>query len=121
MVAGIEPDDCFYIQNYKAVIGKTRLDLSQDPPPDLALKTDLTSETETDAYEALGVPELWIYSRGKLKINVLQEGKYIESLTSPIFPNIALTEIIPRHMKRAKIVGASQALQEFELFINNQS
>ncbi|KYC42835.1 hypothetical protein WA1_11965 [Scytonema hofmannii PCC 7110] len=120
MVAGIEPDDCFYIQNYKAVIGKTRLDLSQDPPPDLALETDLTSETETDAYEALGVPELWIYSRGTLTINVLQEGKYLESLTSPIFPNIALIEIIPRYMERAKIVGASQALQEFELFINNQ-
>ncbi len=28
MKAGIEPDDCFYIQNYKAVIGKNRLDLT---------------------------------------------------------------------------------------------
>jgi len=26
MQAGIEPDECFYIQNYKAVIGKERLD-----------------------------------------------------------------------------------------------
>jgi hypothetical protein len=41
MKAGIEPDDCFYIQNYKAVIGKNRLDLTVDPPPDLALETDL--------------------------------------------------------------------------------
>jgi len=28
-VAGIEPDDCFYIQNYRAVIGKDRIDLTR--------------------------------------------------------------------------------------------
>ena len=33
MSAGIEPDDCFYIQNYQAVIGKQRIDLDIDPPP----------------------------------------------------------------------------------------
>ncbi len=119
MKAGIEPDDCFYIQNYKAVIGKNRLDLTVDPPPDLAIETDLTSKTELDAYEALGVPELWIYERGKLKINVLQEGKYVESKTSPTFPSVAVVEIIPRFMQRAREVGVSQTLEEFEAFITN--
>ncbi len=117
MKAGIEPDDCFYIQNYKAVIGKNRLDLMVDPPPDLAIETDLTSKTELDAYEALKVPELWIYEAGKLKINLLQEGRYIESETSPTFPGIAVIEIIPRFMQRAREVGVSQALEEFEAFI----
>ena len=117
MAAGIEPDDCFYIQNYKAAIGKNRLDLSVDPPPDLALETDLTSKTELDAYEALRVPELWIYERGKLKINVLREGRYVDSETSPTFPGIAVVEIIPQFMQRAKEVGVSQALEEFEAFI----
>ena len=117
MIAGIEPDDCFYIQNYKAVIGKNRLDLTQDPPPDLALETDLTSKTELDAYEALGVTELWIYKGGKLKINVLQFGKYVELQTSPTFPGVAVIEIIPRFMQRASEVGVSQALEEFEVLI----
>ena len=54
MAVGIEPDDCFYIQNYKAAIGKNRLDLNVDPPPDLVLETDLTSKTELDAYRKLG-------------------------------------------------------------------
>lgn len=117
MAAGIEPDDCFYIQNYKAAIGKNRLDLTVDPPPDLALETDLTSKTELDAYEALRVPELWIYERGKLKINVLGEGRYVDSETSPTFPGIAVVEIIPQFMQRAKEVGVSQALEEFEAFI----
>lgn len=119
MAAGIEPDDCFYIKNYQAVIGKDRLDLSQDPPPDLALETDVTSKTEIEAYEALGVPELWIYSANKLRINVLVSGKYVESQTSPTFPSISVIEIIPQYMQRARIVGVSQALEEFEMFIKN--
>jgi Uma2 family endonuclease len=117
MKAGIEPDDCFYIQNYKVVIGKNRLDLTVDPPPDLALETDVTSKTELDAYEALGVPELWIYEGGKLKINLLQAGRYIDSQTSPTFPGIAVVEIIPRCMQRAREVGVSQVLEEFEVLI----
>jgi Uma2 family endonuclease len=117
MAAGIEPDDCFYIQNYQAVIGKDRLDLSVDPPPDLAIETDLTSKTEVDAYQALGVPELWIYARGTLTIHVLDYGKYCESQTSPTFPEINVVEDIPQFVKRAKIVGVSQALEEFETFI----
>lgn len=99
------------------MIGKNRLDLSVDPPPDLALETDLTSKTELDAYAALRVPELWIYETGKLKINVLREGRYVEPETSRTFPGIAVVEIIPQFMQRVKEVGISQALEEFEAFI----
>ncbi|HBY78532.1 MAG TPA: hypothetical protein DEG47_16345, partial [Cyanobacteria bacterium UBA11148] len=59
MLKGIEPDDCFYIQNEAAVRGKNTLDLTVDPPPDLALEIDVTSRTNSSVYEALGVPELW--------------------------------------------------------------
>ncbi|MEO0647781.1 MAG: Uma2 family endonuclease [Cyanobacteria bacterium J06650_10] len=34
---GVEPDDSFYIQNYMRVLTKDRIDLSIDPPPDLAI------------------------------------------------------------------------------------
>ncbi|GAP96741.1 Uma2 family endonuclease [Leptolyngbya sp. NIES-2104] len=117
MSAGIEPDDCFYIQNYQAVIGKDRIDLTVDPPPDLAIETDVTSKTELFAYQALGVPELWIYTKGKLKINVLEAGEYREVSVSPTFPSFAVIDLIPQFMQRAKIVGVSQALEEFELAV----
>ncbi|KAM3116257.1 Uma2 family endonuclease [Phormidesmis sp. 146-33] len=119
MAVGIEPDDCFYIQNYRAVIGKDRLDLSVDPPPDLAIETDGTSKTEIAAYKALEVPELWIFAKGILKINVFQADEYIESEVSPTFSNIAISQIIPQFVKRAKIVGVSQTLEEFETFLRN--
>jgi Uma2 family endonuclease len=39
-VAGVEPDACFYIQNYDRVIGRCKLQ-PDDPPPDLAIETDV--------------------------------------------------------------------------------
>ncbi len=110
--AGIEPDACFYIQNYQRMIGRRRL-APEDPPPDLAIETDVTSKTTLDAYEAIGVPELWIYSNGTLSIYLLQSGKYRISLTSPIFPDLPLTQAIPATVERAWQVGSVEALEEF--------
>ena len=42
-VSGIEPDYCFYIDNWQAVVGKDRIDWQQDPPPDLVIEIDVTS------------------------------------------------------------------------------
>ena len=56
MNSGIEPDQCFYIQNHARMRGKRRVDLSLDPPPDLAIEVDVTSKTQLEAYTALGVP-----------------------------------------------------------------
>ncbi len=59
-LSGIEPDQCFYIQNHRPMRGKRRLDFEQDPPPDLAIEIDVTSKTRIDAYAAIGVPEFWL-------------------------------------------------------------
>lgn len=58
--AGVEPDACFYIKNYQRMIGRRKLE-PDDPPPDLAIETDVTSKTTLNAYEVIAVPELWIY------------------------------------------------------------
>ena len=47
---GLEPDACFYIENYQAILGKRKLDLSIDPPPDLAIEIDVTSFTRIEEY-----------------------------------------------------------------------
>lgn len=114
--AGVEPDACFYIQNYQRMIGRRRLQ-PDDPPPDLAIETDVTSKTTLDAYEAVAVPELWIYYSGKLTIYLLRDGKYINSINSSSFPSVPLTQIIPATVERAWQVGSVQALEEFELAI----
>lgn len=111
-IAGVEPDACFYIQNYQSMISRRRLE-PNDPPPDLAIEMDVTSKTTLDAYEAIAVPELWIYDSSKLTIYLLQNGNYLKSDLSPTFPNIPLTQIIPATVEHAWQVGTVQALEEF--------
>ncbi|MCC3411488.1 MULTISPECIES: Uma2 family endonuclease [unclassified Microcoleus] len=111
--AGIEPDACFYILNYQRMISRRRL-LPDDPPPDLAIETDVASKTTLDAYLAIEVPEVWVYDSGRLRIYLLQEGEYVESDISPNFPGIAIAKLIPSTVERALQVGSCQALEEFE-------
>ena len=120
MLQGIEPDNCFYIQNYALMIGKKRIDLTVDPPPDLAIEVDLTSKTQLDAYEALGVPEIWRYENNKLQINVLQDGKYVAAEMSPNFPNLPIIEAISQYCEQSQTVGTSQTLRLFRKWVKDQ-
>lgn len=120
MAAGIEPDDCFYIQNSDRMIGKTRIDLTLDPPPDLAIEIDVTSKTQVSAYQALGVPEIWRYENGKIKIYLLRSGKYVESQNSLNFPNFPVIEEISRFLEMSRTIGTSRALREFRKWVREQ-
>ena len=117
MTQAVEPDACFYIKNYQEVIGKDRLNLSIDPPPDLAIEIDITNRTQLDNYLLLGVPELWRYTRKGFEINLLEEKGYIESKTSPNFPEIPIIELIERHVKQAQTEGRSKAIRAFKKWV----
>ncbi|GBF78695.1 Uma2 family endonuclease [Aphanothece sacrum] len=117
MNQAVEPDTCFYIKNQETVIGKNRLDLSIDPPPDLAIEIDITSRTQLDNYRLLGVPELWRYSQDNLTINLLQDGEYIESLNSPNFPGIPIISLINETVKQSQILGRSKAIKGFKSWV----
>ncbi|HIK13217.1 MAG TPA: Uma2 family endonuclease [Oscillatoriaceae cyanobacterium M33_DOE_052] len=111
--AGVEPDQCFYIQNHQVMRGKRRVDLTLDPPPDLAIEIDVTSKTQLDAYEALQVPELWRYENDRLQINVLQGGKYVESQSSPTFPGLPVADLITEFIGISARIGRSPTLRSF--------
>ncbi|MEB3232678.1 MAG: Uma2 family endonuclease [Leptolyngbyaceae bacterium] len=90
LLAGAEPDQCYYIANEQRVRGKT-VNLAVDPPPDLVVEVDIT-HTDIDKnalYVAMGVPEFWRYDGQVLRIYLLQDGAYQESETSLTFPEIA--------------------------------
>ncbi|MBD2410794.1 hypothetical protein FACHB389_27580 [Nostoc calcicola FACHB-389] len=118
--AGLEPDDCFYIQNYQLMIGKDRIDLTIDPPPDLAIEIDVTSRTKISAYQALKVPEIWRYENRNLEINLLQGEQYLKSQKSPTFPDFPITELIPRFVEMARTTGTSSAIRNFRQWLREQ-
>ena len=117
MAAGVEPDTCFYIQNARQMIGKRQLDLSVDPPPDLAIEIDVTSKTQLSAYVALGVPELWCYGNGKLQVFVLNQAEYIEMETSPTFENLPVIEGILQFLQFSLTEGSSTARRAFRQWV----
>lgn len=120
MSRAVEADDCFYIQNEAAIRGKKRIDLSVDPPPDLAIEIDITSRTKFNNYEALWVPELWRYNGRKLQINVLQAGKYVESNTSYNFPNLPIAEVIHQYVEQSNTLGRNATMRAFRNWVREQ-
>jgi len=120
MAWGVEPDTCFYIQNEAAVRGKNRIDLETDPPPDLAIEIDLTSRTQLNNCEALGVPELWRYNGRKLEISVLRDGKYVKGDISLLFPNFPIVDIIPQYLEQSKTAGRNVAMKAFRAWVREQ-
>ena len=121
MLQGIEPDNCFYTEHESAVRGKKRLDLTIDPPPDLAIEVEITSRSNPNIYAALGVPELWRFTKGKLQINLLRKGVYIESETSPHFPDLKLADIIAEFLIKAEENGRNKAIKEVRQWLRNKN
>ncbi len=62
----------------------------------------------------MGVRELWRYTQSGLQINLLQKGEYIESLTSPNFPNIPIVELINQYVEQSQQLGRSEAIRNFK-------
>jgi len=106
--AGLEADNCFYVQNEALVRGKLTFDLSRDLPPDLALEIDITNKSlaRFPIYARLQVPEVWCYDRGELRIYLLQVDRYVESERSRVFPTLkvqALPALIEQHRERGRL------------------
>ncbi|MBR8840239.1 MAG: Uma2 family endonuclease [Stigonema ocellatum SAG 48.90 = DSM 106950] len=120
MTAGIEPDDCFYIENYRQMIGRDRIDLRADPPPDLAIEIDVTSKTQLSAYKALKIPEIWRYEKGNLEINLLQGEQYVKSQTSLSFPNFPVVEGISQFVEMSRTTGTTTTLRAFRKWVKEQ-
>jgi Uma2 family endonuclease len=111
---GAEADDCFYIQNAAVVQGRKGLDLAVDPPPDLVVEIDLSSQSSSKLaiYAALGVPEVWHYSSGRWRFLQLVEGAYSSISRSVAFPFISPDDIAS-FVANSKVKGPLKARSEF--------
>lgn len=115
----VEPDECFYIQHEAMIRGKDKIDLSVDPPPDLALEIDITHRTHFDNYERLGVPELWRFNGKALEILVLECGRYRASDQSRQFPFFPVKQWIPEYLETSKHDGRNQTMKAFRACVHS--
>lgn len=115
---GIEPDNCYYIQNELAVRGRETLDLTNSPAPDLAIEIDITSTSvdKFDIYSALGVGELWRYDGNNLKFYQLVEKNYAECEFSIAFSLVSVKDI-SGFIEQSKTMGEIALLKSFRNWV----
>lgn len=95
---GLEPDECFYVGHLERVHDWKNIDLSIDPPPDLAIEVEVTTSclNRMGIYAALGVAEVWRFDGDSWYIHCLNDkGKYEERSQSGVLPFVELAEITP--------------------------
>jgi Uma2 family endonuclease len=106
---GTEPDDCFYIENVARVRRLRRIDLSADPPPDLAVEIEVThpSLDKMPIYAALEIPEFWRFDGKQIHFYRLVNGQYLEIQNSDHFPFLT-PEVVLTHLE----IGDSEDINE---------
>lgn len=106
LLKGLEPDECFYIQNELAVRGKEQIDLIIDPPPDLAIEVDNThsSLNRLTIYAALGIPEVWRFDGETLTLYRLVDGDYRAQAASIALPLLHRDDIL-RFLQMSQTMG----------------
>lgn len=94
LARSLEPDECYSVAHAAYVLsirGKRRLDLSIDPPPDLAIEVDISPAdvAKSPIYGVLGVPEIWRYDGRTVTFLARQpDGEYTVADRSLSFPDL---------------------------------
>jgi Uma2 family endonuclease len=98
LAKGIEADECYYILNHHRICHRREIDLTVDPPPDLAIETEVSRSVvrRLRIYTALGIPEVWRWRKtGLTAYSFGGEGQYTEREFSLNLPMLRVKEIEP--------------------------
>jgi len=120
---GIEADECFWIANAQRMQGRRRLDLSRDPPPDLAIEVDVThsSLNRLAIYAALGVPEVWRLEKSKMTFHVLGAAGHFEVATASYAIPLVTPADLLYFIRRARRASDENAVtRDFRVWIRKR-
>ena len=119
---GLEPDQCYYIQNQAVVREKEAIDLETDPPPDLAIEVDITSSSlnRMGIYAELRVPEVWRYDGRTLTMYQLQpDGLYRSCESSLSFPGLRPADV-ERFIESGRTADKVRWARELRDWVHNE-
>jgi Uma2 family endonuclease len=88
---GLEPDECYYVHSAPPPAEPQEIDPSIHPVPDLAIEVDITHSSlpRQSIYAALGVQEIWRYSKEHVTfLRRLPNGTYVSIEKSDVFPEL---------------------------------
>ena len=121
LARGVEPDACFYVQNAPRIIGRERIDLRVDPPPDIVVEIDVSHEStgKLAIYAGMKVPELWRYDEHRAHIYVLIGQGYVEVPASRTF-SFLTSEALSQFLEQSKTEGQTGTLRSFREWLRGQ-
>ena len=94
--AGTEPDLSYYLSNLARLLGKKRLVIGEDPPPDLVVEIVATHPLgdSLEIYRRFRVPEVWVCASSGIDFLVLgPDGRYATSAASACLPFLSAAEL----------------------------
>ena len=118
----IEADETFYIENEPKVRAKQKIDLNFDPPPDLGVEIDLTTDSRRrfGIYAQIAVPEIWRFDGVTVTIHQRQpDGQYVIAERSKFFPFLAASDLT-RFLGQRMETDESTLLQSFRQWVRQQ-
>ena len=117
---GTEPNACYYVANADRIIGKRKIDLESDPPPDVVVEIDITNESlsKFPIYAALSVPEIWRYDGKTAQFYELSEDGYRQIAESRFFTRLK-PELLAEALEKSKVEGQTAALEAFRQRLRN--
>ena len=119
---GNEPDACFYVQTASVIGHRLRLDLTSDPPPDVAVEIDIHhASTHNDAiYCARGLSEIWRYDERTLTILHLHNDEYIAAEAS-LALSMLTAKTLTEYLTRMREEGEFAAILAFDDWLQTLS
>jgi len=93
---GVEPDLSYYFANEASVRGKSEINLSVDPPPDLVIEVVWThgADEVVEVYRRFGVPEVWVWEKNHLRMLHLDpKGEYVQAKRGLALPILTASEV----------------------------
>jgi len=112
---GLEPHKCWWIKNERKMRGKKKYDIDRDPPPDLAIETEISRSAmdRMGIYAALKIGEVWRFDGETLSVCLLgAEGEYRVKNRSRALPFLPLDKIV-YFLKRSADIDETTVLTEF--------
>lgn len=118
---GVEPDHAFYIANAHRVEDQITLDLDLDPPPDIVIEVDLSSDSKTKLpiYASLGVPEIWLWDNKRIQLLELSGDYYSGARQSKFLP-VLTVEILEKQLEKSRTTGRTALKRSFRAWLTRE-
>lgn len=120
LAKGVEPDGCFYVSSAEAIIGKERIDLRSDPPPDIVVEIDISHDStrKLAIYAGMGVPEVWRYDGKRSHIYQLVGQDYVAVDTSKVLP-VFTPDVLARFLEQGIREGQTATKRSFRNWLRS--